>query len=51
MPKTFETLFGSHLHGVKITWGNDPAATGDRVLAIDFTINLYSAKLTAGVEA
>ena len=50
MPTTFATLFGSSLHGVKIIWSNNPAATGDRILSIDFTINMYAAKFSCGLE-
>jgi hypothetical protein len=50
MPSSFYTLYGSNLHGVKINWQNDPKLTGDRELKIAFTINMYSAKFTAGPE-
>jgi hypothetical protein len=48
MPTSFSTLFGSNLHGVKVTWGNDPNKAGDRVLSINFELKMYSAKLTGG---
>ena len=48
MPTSFSTLFGSNLHGVKVTWGNDPSKSGDRVLNINIELHMYSAKLTAG---
>ena len=48
MPTNFYTLYGSNLHGAKITWGNDPAASGDRILTIAFDLNWYSAKFTPG---
>lgn len=50
MPTSFYTLYGSNLHGVKVNWQNDPTATGDRTLTIGLTLNLYSAKFTAGLE-
>ena len=51
MPTSFSTLFGSNLHGVKVTWGNDPAKAGDREMTIGYTLNMYSAKFTAGLAA
>ena len=49
MPTKFYTLFGNNIHGIKVTWGNDPAATGDKSLAIDFELNMYAAKPTFGI--
>ena len=49
MPSTFYTLYGSHLHGVKMTWMNDPTAAGDRELTMKFDLNWYSAKFTPGI--
>ena len=51
MPVNWTSYFGSQLHGVDITWGNDPAlASGtDADLAINFRLNMYSAKFTAGL--
>jgi hypothetical protein len=51
MPSSFFTLYGSNLHGVKVNWQNDPTKSGDRELTMAFTINMYSAKFTAGPEA
>lgn len=51
MPNSFDTLFGSELHGVKYTWYNDPTVTGDRTLLINFDVNMYAAKLTFGLGA
>jgi hypothetical protein len=48
MPSSFFTLYGSNLHGVKVNWQNDPTKSGDRELTMAFTINMYSAKFTAG---
>jgi len=50
MPSSFFTLYGSNLHGVKVNWQNDPTKSGDRELTMAFTINMYSAKFTAGPE-
>ena len=50
MPTSFYTLYGSNLHGVKVNWQNDPSKSGDRTLTMAITLNLYSAKFTAGLE-
>lgn len=50
MPTKFYTLYGNSVHGIKVTWGNDPTVTGDKTLTIDFELNMYAAKPTFGIE-
>jgi hypothetical protein len=51
MPVKWTSYFGSQLHGVDITWGNDPAAGigSAATLNINFKLNMYAAKFTAGL--
>jgi hypothetical protein len=41
--KEFTTFFGDTFNGLWVTWGHDSKATGDRIMDIKLTANLYAA--------
>ena len=48
MPTSFTTYYGDILHGVWITWFNDPNGTNGEQLGITYQVNAYGLELTAG---
>lgn len=47
MPATWRTLWGNAFHGLWVTWNNEPSASGDPVLKMDFQVNYYMRKVIA----